>query len=215
VAGASGVARVADLLLGDPDAVAVLVSVELCSLTLQHDDATMANIVASGLFGDGAAAVVIVGERRAKQMGAVGPGVVSSHAHLFADTERVMGWDVGSSGLRVVLSQSVPDLVASEMHAVVVEHLAKHDLLISDVPIWIAHSGGPKVLLALESALDLPRASTLLTWDSLHELGNLSSASVLDVLGRTMRATAAGSGEPAMLVAMGPGFCAELVLLRW
>jgi len=215
VAGASGIARVADLLRGDPDAVAVLVSVELCSLTLQHSDTSMANIVASGLFGDGAAAVVLVGEQRAERMGLSGPRVLSSHAHIFEDTERVMGWDVGSSGLRVVLSPDVPRLVESEMNGVVAEHLRRHGLSTDDISVWVAHSGGPKVLTALEDALRLPPSATQDTWASLSEVGNLSSASVLDVLGRTLHRVPVGNEQHAMLVAMGPGFCAELVLLRW
>ena len=133
VAGASGLARVSEVLAGDPDAVAVLVSVELCSLTLQHDDVSMANIVASGLFGDGAAAVVVVGDRRAEEMGIKGPKVLGSHAHFFADTERVMGWDVGSSGLRVVLSPEVPGLVAAEMAVVTNTLLRAHGLGLADV----------------------------------------------------------------------------------
>ena len=215
VGGASGMARVADLLRGDPDAVAVLVSVELCSLTLQHDDTSMANIVASGLFGDGAAAVVMVGERKAEQLGVTGPHVVASHAHLFSDTERVMGWDVGSSGLRVVLSPQVPQLVASEMRTVTQELLSRNELDVEDVSIWITHSGGPKVLLALEEALSLAEGATAETWTSLREVGNLSSASVLDVLSRTMRRHPSGSDELGVLLAMGPGFCAELLLMRW
>ena len=221
VAGAAGIARVAEVLRGDPDAVAVLVSVELCSLTLQHDDASMANIVASGLFGDGAAAVVVVGDRRARQLGLSGPNILASHSHFFADTERVMGWDVGQSGLRVVLSPEVPRLVASEMGEVTATALAQHGVTASDVDTWIVHSGGPKVLEALESALELPRSATQLTWQSLSEVGNLSSASVLDVLSRTLQSrdeevrTDSGSGQRAVLLAMGPGFCAELVLLSW
>ncbi|MFL6287004.1 MAG: type III polyketide synthase [Actinomycetes bacterium] len=215
VAGASGLARVSEVLAGDPDAVAVLVSVELCSLTLQHDDVSMANIVASGLFGDGAAAVVLVGDRRADDLGLKGPKVLGSHAHFFADTERVMGWDVGSSGLRVVLSPEVPALVAAEMADVTNTLLHAHDLRVADVSTWVAHSGGPKVLIALEDALGLEASATELTWRSLREAGNLSSASVLDVLRRTLEINPPASGEPAVVVAMGPGFCAELVLLEW
>ncbi|HEX5017182.1 MAG TPA: 3-oxoacyl-[acyl-carrier-protein] synthase III C-terminal domain-containing protein [Actinomycetes bacterium] len=215
VAGASGVARVADYLHGHPDAVAVLISVELCSLTLQHDDASMANIVASGLFGDGAAAVVMVGEQKAEQLGIKGPRVFGSHSHFFADTERVMGWDVGSSGLRVVLSPEVPQIVASEMSSVVPRLLDPHGLTIDDVGVWVAHSGGPKVLLALQDALALSPEATALTWESLREVGNLSSASVLDVLARTMRSRPSVAGDTGVMVAMGPGFCAELVLMQW
>jgi len=215
VAGASGIARLADMLRGDPEGIAVLVSVELCSLTLQHGDTSMANIVASGLFGDGAAAVVMVGDSRAERMGVKGPRVVSSHAHLFEDTERVMGWDVGASGLQVVLSPDVPRLVESELHGVASDHLSRHNLTPDDISTWVAHSGGPKVLTAIEDALSLSPSATQDTWASLGEVGNLSSASVLDVLGRTLKRVPVGGDEPAMLVAMGPGFCAELVLLRW
>ena len=214
VAGASGLARLADLLRGRPDSVAVLVSVELCSLTLQHDDTSMANIVASGLFGDGAAAVVMVGDDRAARMGLTGPRCLDARAHLFADTERVMGWDVGSTGLRVVLSPEVPQLVASELAGVAEGLLGPHGLAVDDVRTWVVHSGGPKVLEAIESSLRLPPSSTALTWESLREVGNLSSASVLDVLGRTLARTPL-ERAPAVVAAMGPGFCAELVLLEW
>ena len=214
VAGASGIARVADLLRGAPDSVAVLVSVELCSLTLQHDDTSMANVVASGLFGDGAAAVVLVGDDRARELGVTGPRCVDAHAHFFDDTERVMGWDVGSTGLRVVLSPQVPELVASELPAVAKSLLGRHGLELDDIRTWVVHSGGPKVLDALESSLGLPRTSTALTWESLREVGNLSSASVLDVLRRSLEQTPL-TGSPAVMAAMGPGFCAELVLLEW
>ncbi len=215
VAGAAGIARVADYLVGHPNDVAVLVSVELCSLTLQRDDTSMANVVASGLFGDGAAAVVMAGDDRDSSPVRQAVEVRDSLAHFFPDTERVMGWDVGASGMRVVLSPVVPDLVASDLRPVVDRFLARHDLGVGDIEYWIAHPGGPKVLTALEGAMGIDSTATAATWESLREVGNLSSASVLHVLEQTMDARPAGSGEPALLVAMGPGFCAELVLLRW
>jgi alkylresorcinol/alkylpyrone synthase len=215
VAGASALARAADLLGADPDGVALVVAVELCSLTLQRDDTSMANVVASGLFGDGAAAVVMVGDRLAGELSARGVTVVGSMAHFFPDTERVMGWDVGSFGLRVVLSPTVPDLVAGDLRPVVDAFLKQHDLSATDVTRWIVHPGGPKVLTALEGALDLETSDTALTWQSLREVGNLSSASVLHVLEQTLEQSPPGDEAPAVLLAMGPGFCAELVLLRW
>jgi alkylresorcinol/alkylpyrone synthase len=132
VAGAAGVARVHDLLRGDPDAVAVLLSVELCSLTFQRDDASMANLVGSGLFGDGAAAVVMLGERRAEQMALAGPRVVATRSRLYPDTERVMGWDVGASGFRIVLSAGVPEVVEEHLGDDVSAILGDHDLKIGD-----------------------------------------------------------------------------------
>lgn len=121
VAGAAGVARAHDYLLGHPGEVAVLLSVELCSLTVQRGDASIPNLVASGLFGDGAAAVVAAGEERAAAIapppGRLRPAVLASRSRLYEDTERVMGWDVGSSGLRIVLSADVPDLVRHRVGA--------------------------------------------------------------------------------------------------
>ncbi len=93
----------------------MLLSVELCSLTVQRDDASMPNIVASGLFGDGAAAVVMVGSRRAASMGLAGPTVVASRSRMYPDTSRTMGWDIGASGFRIVLSAGVPEVIAANL----------------------------------------------------------------------------------------------------
>jgi len=215
VAGAAGIARLHDLLVGDPDAVAVLLSVELCSLTVQRDDASVANLVASGLFGDGAAAVVLVGDRRAHALGLTGPRVVASRSRFYPDTERVMGWDIGGSGFRIVLASSVADVVEEHLGQDAKEFLAGQGLEVGDVAHWVAHPGGPKVLQAVQSALALPDGALDVTWRSLAAIGNLSSASVLHVLRDTLALHPAGTGEPAVMLAMGPGFCAELVLLRW
>jgi alkylresorcinol/alkylpyrone synthase len=215
VAGAAGVARAADYLVGHPDHVAVLLSVELCSLTVQRDDASVANLVASGLFGDAAAAVVMVGGHRAAELGLRGPVVRASRSRFFPDSERVMGWDVGGSGFRVVLAPTVADLVEAHVGEDTKRFLADHDLDITDVAHWVAHPGGPKVLQALQRALGVGDPALAVTWDSLAEVGNLSSASVLNVLERTLDAHPATGGEDAVMLAMGPGFCAEMVLLEW
>jgi alkylresorcinol/alkylpyrone synthase len=218
VAGAAGIARAHDYLVGHPDDVVVLASVELCSLTVQRDDVSMPNIVASGLFGDGAAAVVLVGGRRAEQTGLSGPVVIATRSRMYPDSARTMGWDIGSSGFRIVLSAGVPELVTQYLGDDVSDFLADHDLKSTDIAAWVAHPGGPRVLEAMESALDLHDGQLDVTWRSLASIGNLSSASVLHVL----RDTLAGSvravpeeGTPGVLLAMGPGFCSELVLVRW
>ena len=216
VAGAAGIARIHDYLVGHPDGVAVLLAVELCSLTVQRDDSSMANIVASGLFGDGAAAVVMVGAGRSSD--AVGPDVVASRSRLYPDSERTMGWDIGGTGFRIVLSASVPELVTSYIGDDVAELLGDHDLKVRDVGTWVCHPGGPKVLLAMQEALDLHDGELDVTWRSLARVGNLSSASVLHVLADTLtaaRSTPPEAGSPGVVLAMGPGFCSEVVLLRW
>lgn len=217
VAGAAGVARLHDYLVGHPDEVAVLMSVELCSLTLQRDDVSVANLVASGLFGDGAAAVVAVGADRAADLVReehVQPEVLDSRSRLYPDSERTMGWDVGAGGLKIVLDAAVPDLVRRYLGDDVDGFLADHGLTRADIGFYVAHPGGPKVLEAMANALGVGRDALQVTWDSLAAVGNLSSASVLHVLADTLRDRPPAPGSYGLLLAMGPGFCAELVLLR-
>ncbi len=211
VAGAAGAARAADSLLAHPDEVAVLLSVELCSLTLQRDDVSIPNVVASGLFGDGAAALVMTGGARAGR----GPRVAATRSVFYPDTERVMGWDVVDSGFKVVLSAKVPEIVRAHIRDDVDAFLRDQGLARGDVRHWVAHTGGPKVLEAFEGALELPRDALARSWRSLRDVGNLSSASVLFVLGDLLDAAEAEPGDLGLMVAMGPGFCAEIVLLAW
>jgi alkylresorcinol/alkylpyrone synthase len=216
VAGAAGVSRLNDYLVGHPDEVAVLVSVELCSLTVQRDDVSVPNLVASGLFGDGAAAVVAVGSARETPT-TDGPGrvqVLGSRSHLYPDSERTMGWDVTSSGLRIVLDANVPNMVRRYLAADVDGFLEGKGLSRADIEWWVCHPGGPKVLEAMQDALEVPRAAVEMTWDSLARIGNLSSASVLHVFEDTLRDRPPRPGSLGMLLAMGPGFCSELVLIR-
>ena len=213
VAGAAGIARMHDYLLGRPDQVAVLLAVELCSLTVQRDDRSMANLVGSGLFGDGAAAVVAVGSAHDKAT--AGPQVIDARSHLYPDTQRTMGWDIGSSGLRIVLDAQVPGLVRDYLGGDVRGLLADHHLEVADVAHWVSHPGGPKVIQAIETELQLPPDALELTWRSLADVGNLSSVSVLHVLRDTLVKRSPVAGTPGVLMAMGPGFCSELVLLRW
>jgi alkylresorcinol/alkylpyrone synthase len=216
VAGAAGIARLHDYLRGWPGHVAVLLSVELCSLALQRGEPTPVNLVASGLFGDGAAAVVACGAGRALDPAVPGaPTVVATRGHLYPDSEGVMGWDVSDTGFRVVLDTSVPDVVRTYLAGDVNGFLRDHGLTAHDVTAWVCHPGGPKVLDAVAESLCLPDGALDLTWRSLADIGNLSSSSVLHVLRDTLALRPPPPGTPGMLIAMGPGFCSELVLLRW
>jgi alkylresorcinol/alkylpyrone synthase len=220
VAGAAGIARVHDYLIGHPDDVAVLLSAELCSLTLQRSDDSMANLVASGLFGDGAAAVVMVGDGffrgRAVETGTDGsrPTVLATRSRMYPDSERLMGWDIGASGLRIVLGVEVPELVRAHIGTDVDDFLVLNGMHRSDIAWWVCHPGGPKVLQAMQDALGLGWDALAVTWNSLDRIGNLSSASVLHVLADTLADRTPRPGTYGVTMAMGPGFCLELVLMR-
>jgi alkylresorcinol/alkylpyrone synthase len=215
--GAAGLARTAEYLRAYPDELAILLSVELCSLTLQMDDASLANIISSGLFGDGAAAVLLAGARHplARERRTPGPELVASQSAFFPDTERVMGWDLVDRGFKVVLSPSVPDVVREHVPPAVESFLAEHGLRKSDIETWVSHPGGPKVLAALEEGLGLAPDALAASREVLANVGNLSSASVLYLLDDYRRRRLPAPGTYGLLLAMGPAFCAELVLLRW
>ncbi len=211
VAGAAGIARAADYVRAFPNEIAVLLSVEICSLTWQREDLSVANLVSSGLFGDGAAAVVVTGS----EVNLPGPEVVATRSSFYPDTEYVMGWNVSEKGFRIVLSPDVPLMVKQHLREDVDRFLDDHGLRRSDIASWIIHTGGPKVLEAVGSTLELPDGALEASWESLRQVGNLSSASVLVVLEDFLARRRGEPGSYSLLSAMGPGFCSELVLLRW
>jgi alkylresorcinol/alkylpyrone synthase len=214
VAGAAGIARVNDYLIGHPHDVGVLLAVELCSLTFQRDDDSVANLIATGLFGDGAAAVVMVGAERAKQMAVTGPDVIDSRSQLYPDTESVIGFNAGETGFRIILTAQVSELIEANFGADVTAFLRGNGLELVDVERWIAHPGGPRVLESFQSALGLPDGALDNSWRSLAAVGNLSSASVLHILADELLSPLL-PGDDTVLFALGPGVSAELVLLRW
>ncbi len=211
VGGAAGLARAADYVRAYPEQVAAVLSVEICSLTLQHDDLTVANLVSSGLFGDGCATVLVAGSDRHLP----GPQIIDTRSVFYPDTEDVMGWDISEKGFRIVLSKEVPEMARKHLRQDTDEFLAAHGLSRADMRRWILHTGGPKVLEAMEEALELKNGEIALSWENLRKNGNLSSASVLAVLEDVLAEEPPAPGSYGLLAAMGPGFCAELVLLRW
>lgn len=213
VAGAACVARAADYLVGHPDEKVIVLAVELCSLTFQRKDISMANIIASGLFGDGAAAVLLAGNDAVKSASL--PKVVSSRSFFFPNSEGVMGWQVNGDGFRLILNSEVPKIALENIPACVDEVLKTHHLTRNDVATWIAHPGGPKVINALVEGLNIPESALTKSFETLANYGNLSSASVLLILEETLRNEQRRPGDYGVMLAMGPGFCAEVVLLQW
>jgi len=211
VAGAAGISRAADYVKAHPGHVAALLSVELCSLTLQRDDLSMANLISSGLFGDGAAAVIVAGA----ECGLAGPAIAATQSVFYPETEEMMGWDISEKGFRIVLSREVPNLVRKNLARDVDAFLATRGLTRADIGSWVLHTGGPKILEATAEALGLTNGQLDVSWQCLRRTGNLSSASVLVVLEEVMKNRRPEPGTVGVLAAMGPGFCSEFVLLRW
>ena len=211
VAGAAGISRAADYVRAYPDQVAMVLSVELCSLTLQREDISMANLISSGLFGDGAAAVLVAGA----DCGLSGPSILATRSVFYPNTEEMMGWDVSEKGFRIVLSREIPTLVRENLAHDLDDFLAERGLTRADIGSWALHTGGPKILEATADALGLKNGELDVSWQCLRRTGNLSSASVLVVLEEVMTNRRPPPGTLGLLAAMGPGFCSEFVLLQW
>lgn len=215
VAGAAGISRAADYVRAFPKHIALLLSVELCSLTWQDDDQSIANLISTGLFADGSAAVIVAGAETELYKRNHGPRVLDTRSTFYRHTERVMGWDIVESGFKIVLSPEVPKVVEDNLLGNVEGFLADNNLTKDDISSYIFHSGGPKVLEAMEKSLSLPPDALAPSWKSLREVGNLSAASVLAVLEDYLKVHPGKPGTYSILAAMGPAFCSELVLLQW
>ena len=211
VAGAAAISRAADYVRAYPSQVAVVLSVELCSLTIQRDDVSMANLISAGLFGDGAAAVIVAGA----DCGFAGPKILATRSVFYPNTEEMMGWDISEKGFRIVLSREVPNLVRENLAHDLDDFLSERGLKRADIRSWVLHTGGPKILEATAEALGLKNGELDASWQCLRRTGNLSSASVLVVLEEVMKNRRPEPRTLGLLAAMGPGFCSEFVLLEW
>jgi alkylresorcinol/alkylpyrone synthase len=216
VAGAAGIARASDYVRAYPKQAAALVSVELCSLTLQREDLSVANLISSGLFADGAAAVIVTGpEFKSSGPEISGPKILATRSIFYPSTEDMMGWNISEKGFRIILSTEVPTLIRENLGGDVDAFLADNGHKRSDLKSFVLHTGGPKVLEASADALGLHNGQLDASWDCLRKVGNLSSASVLCVLEDVMKNRRPEPGTLGLLAAMGPGFCSELLLLQW
>jgi len=216
VAGAAGIARANDYVRAYPKQAAALVSVELCSLTLQREDLSVANLISSGLFADGAAAVIVTGaEFEPSLPEPAGPKILATRSIFYPSTEDMMGWNISEKGFRIILSTEVPTLIRQNLGRDVDAFLADQGLQRSDLKSFVLHTGGPKVLDASADALGLHNGQLDASWDCLRKVGNLSSASVLCVLEDVMKNRRPEPGTLGLMAAMGPGFCSELLLLEW
>ena len=209
-AGAAALARAFDYLCAFPDQRVLVVAVELPSLTFQLRDLSPANIVSSALFGDGAAAVLLQGQPMAGK-----PRILAGESTLFPQTTGLMGFDLKDSGLHIVLSAEIPEVVCAAVPGLVEQFLGRQGLTVTDLTHFLLHPGGRRVLDGLAQCLGLAEDQTAVSRTILRDYGNLSSASVLVILDRFLTTEHTRCGDLGLLLAFGPGFSAETVLLRW
>jgi alkylresorcinol/alkylpyrone synthase len=203
--GAIGLSRAAAIARTNPDALVLFLVVELCALCFRRDDFSKSNIVATALFGDGAAAALISSR-------GTGAKIVAGGEYTWPDSLDVMGWEVTGEGLKAIFSRDIPELVTTKLHSVAVEFLAEHGLTLRDIDAFVCHPGGAKVLDALEVAFEIEPGSLHVAREVLRDYGNMSAATVMFVLERTI-----GNGttwKRALVSALGPGFTAGFTLLE-
>jgi alkylresorcinol/alkylpyrone synthase len=223
VGGALGLTRAADYTLAYPAQTAAILAVEVCSLTFQREDLSKANLVATGLFGDGAAAVIVAGAQRPVAHSCESyspltrpmPEILGCGSVFYPDSDDVMGWDISENGFRIVLSPRLPDFIRTHLAGDVDRFLGKYALRRADIGTWVIHTGGPKVLDAIQGTLGLQERDLERSRDCLRRFGNLSSASVLLVLEDVIGNEPPDPGTLGVLLAMGPGFSTEMILLQW
>jgi alkylresorcinol/alkylpyrone synthase len=202
--GVIGLARAADLARAQPGSRVLLVVVELCALSFRKADTSKSNVVATALFGDGAAAAVVAGA-------GMGPALDAAAEYTWPNSLDIMGWDVGADGLKAIFSRDIPSLVRRDLRDIAASFLARQGLTLDDIDHFICHPGGAKVLSALEEAFRLPAGALTDGREVLRDHGNMSSATVLFVLERTLRA---GRRGRLLMTALGPGFTAGFQLLE-
>jgi alkylresorcinol/alkylpyrone synthase len=208
-AGAMAMSCAADFLRAHPGGNALIIAVELPTLTLQRKDVSQANLISATLFGDGAAAVLLTGVPRR------GPRVLATETYTFSDSLAAMGFDLRDSGFHIQLSKDVPQMIAGEIRALVDGFLARQGLVRGQIKGWILHPGGARLLRNIEEQLGLTPADTQFSWDILREFGNLSSATILFILQEWLEKKPLAPGDYALAAAFGPGFSAEFLLLQW
>ena len=209
-AGGVALARAFDYLKAFPHHTVLVVAVELPSLTFQFQDLSPANVVSSALFGDGAAAIVLSGESVPGR-----PRILATESTLFPQTTAVMGFDLRDSGFHIVLSAEIPELVCAEVPQLVARFLDAQGLTVSDISHFLLHPGGKRVLEGLVECLGITSEQATVSKTILRDYGNLSSASVLFILDRFLTTEQTQPGDLGLLLAFGPGFSAEALLLRW
>jgi alkylresorcinol/alkylpyrone synthase len=209
MAGASALSRAHDYVAAFPGASVLVVAVELSSLSFQQTDLSPANLISSILFGDGAAAAIVTGRP------VLGPRIMATETYTYPQSLEAMGFDLRDTGFHIVLSRDVPQLIQTRIKGIICGFLDRHGVGVAQLSAFVLHPGGQKLLAYIESELGLGPEDTASSWHILGEYGNLSSVSVLFVLDDLLARRTFGAGEYGLMIGFGPGFTAEMLLLRW
>ena len=209
--GAGALIRAADILRAYPGQRALVLSVELCSLVFSPLATTSTDLIGAALFGDGGAAVLMAGDDAAGS----GPAVVATRTHLFREAPDLMGWRFTGDGMRLILSRAVPGFVATDVRPVVERFLADQRVTLSEVRHHLLHPGGAKVMASYRSAFGFDDQALAHARDAMRRYGNQSSASVLFMLHDLVASGSCHTGDLGLMVALGPGFAAEMLTLAW
>jgi alkylresorcinol/alkylpyrone synthase len=202
--GVNGLSIATRMAAGEPGSHWLFVTVETCSISIRLDSDDPAAVVATALFGDGAAAAVVTsGEHSLAR-------ITGSAEKLWPDTLRIMGWDVEDPGLAVVFDRAIPPFIEAELAEAVDEMCGSMGVARGDIDRFCCHPGGVKVIDAIETALDLNQGELNLEREVLRDYGNMSAPTVLFVLERLLER---GLPDRVMMTAFGPGFtCAGMML---
>jgi len=212
--GAMGLSRACEYTRAYPDRRVLLLSVELCGLTFIRQDMSKSNLVATCLFGDGAAAALVEGDDVSNPAARCGRlQFRGARTTTWPDTLDVMGWELTEPGLKVVFSRDIPSLIQQSMKESVDRFLSPHETSVERLRHFIFHPGGAKVLTAYQRSLGLSPDATRLSAEVLHNFGNMSSPTVLFVLEKSMEQDWE-PGDMGLLAALGPGFSSEMLLLE-
>ncbi len=211
--GLGGLARASEYVRAEPTQRVLLVTVEFCSLTFLAQDFSKRNLIATSLFGDGVAAVLLEGDQVPQRQPAKAK-ILGTLSTLYPDSAAIMGWNIIDAGFEVVFSSRIPSIVREEFPQLLKQFLAQHGLEQRDIGRYLLHPGGAKVITAYEDSLGLPADKLQITREVLRTYGNMSSSTIFFVLDEALRAQPLAEGEYGVLAVFGPGFSAELVLIR-
>ena len=209
--GVAGFSKASVLAKANQDAVVLLVTVELCSLTFLRNDFSKSNFIGASLFADGVAACIITGDNYVNKTGNQ-ITYIATQRKLYFDSLDVMGWEFQDKGFKVLFSSDIPSIISANVNTDITMFLESQHLKLSDIKNFIFHPGGKKILTAYENALPVPGDFLKNTREVMNEYGNMSSATVLYVLERFF--TTGFENGLGLMVSMGPGFSCEMVLLQ-